>query len=148
MLSERIWVDNNATEKLDIERKGVKEKSVNIDFDKNLQNITDDKQNRKNFFSDVVKSAVSYIEETPENGKTVVTLKNIHFILLRDDNLNSSKIQNSPLGICADSSISGNAFSNVSLSVQLEVSCKQDEELLEILVELPKSIKLTIGRKW
>ena len=86
MLSERIWVDNNATEKLDIERKGVKEKSVNIDFDKNLQNITDDKQNRKNFFSDVVKSAVSYIEETPENGKTVVTLKNIHFILLRDDN--------------------------------------------------------------
>ena len=74
-------------------------KSKVIGFDKNLQNITDNKQYRKEktkLHSDVVKVFASSNEEAPESGKTVVDLKNIQSILLRDKNLNSSKIQNSP----------------------------------------------------
>ena len=77
-----------------------------------------------------VKFVVSSIEETPESGKTVVDLKNIQSILLRDENLNSSKIQNSPPHICTDSSSSGNAYSNVSLNVEWEIFSTQDEESL------------------
>ena len=40
----RILGDNNTTEKLDIERKEVQENSNTVDFDKNLQNITDNRQ--------------------------------------------------------------------------------------------------------
>ena len=43
-LLERILGDNNTTEKLDIERKEVQENSNTVDFDKNLQNITDNRQ--------------------------------------------------------------------------------------------------------
>ena len=74
-------------------------KSKVIGFDKNLHNITDNKQYRKEktkLHSDVVKVFASSNEEAPESGKTVVDLKNIQSILLRDKNLNSSKIQNSP----------------------------------------------------
>ena len=65
---------------------------------------------------------------------------------MRDGNLKSSKIQNSPPDICTDSSSSGNASSNVSLNVESEkVFSTQDEELLEILEELQKPTKGTIG---
>ena len=43
-LLERILGDNNTIEKLDIERKEVQENSNTVDFDKNLQNITDNRQ--------------------------------------------------------------------------------------------------------
>ena len=60
--------------------------------------------------------------------------------------MKSSKIQNSPPDICTDSSSSGNASSNVSLNVESEkVFSTQDEELLEILEELQKPTKGTIG---
>ena len=58
-----------------IEREEVQEKCKNIGFDKNLKNITDSPQHRKKknkFYSDVVKSVVSSIEEALESGKTVV----------------------------------------------------------------------------
>ena len=96
-------------------------------------NITDNRQYRKKktkLYSDVVKPIVSSIEETPESGKTVVDLKNIHSILLRDKDFNSYKIQNSPLHICNDSSSSGNAYSNVSLNVEWEIFSTEDEEPL------------------
>ena len=49
-----------------------------------------------------------------------VDLKNIQSILLRDENLNSSKIQNSLPDICIDSSSSGNASSNDSMNDESE----------------------------
>ena len=104
-------VDNNTTEKLNIKRKEVHEKSKIVDFDKNLQNIKDNRQYRKKtnkLYSDIVKSVVLSIEEAPESGNTVVDLKNIQSILLTDENLNSSKIQNSPPDICTYSSTTGN----------------------------------------
>ena len=53
---------------------------------------------KPNFFSNVDKS----VEKAPESGKTIVDLKNIESILLRDENLNSSKIQNSSPYICSE----------------------------------------------
>ena len=50
-----------------------------------------------------------------------VDLKNIQSILLRDENLNSSKIQNSLPDICIDSSSSGNASSNDSMNDESEM---------------------------
>ena len=85
------------------------------------------------------------MEKAPESGKTIMNLKNIQSILLRDENLKSSKIQNSPPDICTDSSSSGNASSNVSLKVESETFSTQDEDLLDILVELQKPIKGAIG---
>ena len=65
---------------------------------------------------------------------------------MRDENLKSSKIQNSPPDICTDSSSSGNASSNVSLNVKSKKKFSaKDEELLEILEELGKPTKGTIG---
>ena len=57
---------------------------------------------KPNFFSNVDKSVVSSTEKAPESGKTIVDLKNIESILLRDENLNSSKIQNSSPYICSE----------------------------------------------
>lgn len=48
---------------------------------------------KPNFFSNVDKSVVSSTEKAPESGKTIVDLKNMESILLRDENF--SKIQNS-----------------------------------------------------
>ena len=64
---------------------------------------------------------------------------------MRDKNLKSSKIQNSPPDICTDSSSSGSTSLNVSLNVESEMFSTQDEELLEILEELQKPIKGIIG---
>ena len=97
------------------------------------------KQNK--LYSDVVKSVDSSVEEAPESGKTSINLKNIQSMLLRDENLKSSKIQSSPPDICTDSSSSGNASSNVSVKVESETFPMQDEELIEILEELQKPIK-------
>ena len=89
-----------------------------IDFYKKLQNITDNRQYRK----------------------TVVDLKNIQSMLLRYENLNCSKIQNSapgiensPADIYTDSSSSGSASSNFSLNGESEFFSTQDKEPLEIL---------------
>ena len=114
-------VDNNTTEKLDVKRKEVHEKSKIVDFDKNIQNIKDNRQYRKKknkLYSDIVKSVVSSTDEATESENTVADLKNIQSILLRDENLNSSKIQNSPPDICTYSSTTGNVSSNVSLNVE------------------------------
>ena len=61
-------------------------------------------------------------------------------MLLRYENLNCSKIQNSapdiensPADIYIDSSSSGSASSNVSLNVESEFFSTQDKEPLEIL---------------
>ena len=51
----------------------------------------------------------------------IVDLKNIQSILLRDENLNSSKVQNSPPDICIDSTSSGNASSNDSMNDESEM---------------------------
>ena len=40
---------------------------------------------KNKLYRDAVKSVVLSIEEAPENGKTVIDLKNIHSILLRDE---------------------------------------------------------------
>ena len=139
ILSERISADCNTTEKFDIERKEVQEHSKFVGFAKNLQNVTDKRQYRKKqnkLYSDVVKSVDSSSEEAPESGKTIIDLKNIQSLLLRDEDLKSSKIQSSPPDICTDSSSSGNASPNVSLKVESETFSTQDEELLEILEEL------------
>ena len=60
--------------------------------------------------------------------------------------MKSSKIENSPPDFCTDSSSSGNAYWNVSLNVKSKKNFSaQDEELLEILEELQKPTKGTIG---
>ena len=119
-----------------------------VGFAENLQNVADNRQYRKRktkLYSDVVKSVDSSTEEAPESRKTIIDLENIQSILLRDENLISSKIQSSPPEICTDSSTSGNASSNVSLKIEWEIFSIQDEGLLEILEELQKPIKGTIG---
>ena len=126
-------VDYNTTEKLDIKRKEMQENSKLADFTKTPQNITDNRQYRKRktkLYSDVVKSVDSSTEEAPESRKTIIDLENIQSILLRDENLISSKIQSSPPEICTDSSTSSNASSNVSLKVEWEIFSMQDEGLL------------------
>ena len=125
------------------------EDSEFADFPKNLQNATDNRQYRKRGttrYSDVAKSVDSSTKQAPENSKTIVDLKNIQSILLRDENLKSPKIQNSPPDICTNSSSSGNASSNVSLNVESEKTFStQDEERSEILEELQKPTKGTTG---
>ena len=64
---------------------------------------------------------------------------------MRDENLNSSEIKNSPLNICIDSSNSGNDSLNVSLNVESEIFSTQYVELLQIFEELQKPTKGTIG---
>ena len=116
---EILSADCSTTDKFDIERKEVQEHSKCVG--KNLQNITDNTHYRKRqnkLYSDVVKSIDSSVEEAPESGKTIIDLKNIQSILLRDENLKSSKIQTSPPDIFTDSFSSGNASSNVSLKVE------------------------------
>ena len=61
-------------------------------------------------------------------------------MLLRYENLNCSKIQNSapdiensPADIYTDSSSSASASSNVSLNVESKIFSMQDKESLEIL---------------
>ena len=118
LLSERTLVDYNTAENLDIKRKEMQEDSKFNDFPKNLQNVTDSRQYRKRGTkrsSDVVKSVDSSTKEVPENSKTIVDLKNIQPILLRDENLKSSKIQDSPPDICPDSSSS--SFSSPSVDL-------------------------------
>ena len=142
-------VDYNTVENLDIKRKEMQEDSKFADFPKNLQNVTNNRQYRKRgtkLYSDVVKSVDSSTEQAKENSNTIVDLKNIQSIFMRDENLKSSKIQNSPPDFCTDSSGSGNAYSNVSLNVKSKKNFStQDEELLEILEELQKPTKGTIG---
>ena len=70
----------------------------------NLENITNNRLYRKKnmkLFSDVVKSNN---QSTTEVGKTVIDLKHIQSMLIRDETLNSSKIQSSPPDICTDNS--------------------------------------------
>ena len=102
----------------------MQEDSKFADFAKNLQNVTHNKHYRKTGtkrYCDIVKSVDSSTKEAPENSKTIVDLKNIQSILMRDENLKSSKIRNSPPDICTDISSSGNASSNVSLNVESEI---------------------------
>ena len=142
-------VDYNTVENLDIKRKEMQEDSKFADFPKNLQNVTDNRQYRKRgtkLYSDVVKSVDSSTEQAKENSNTIVDLKNVQSIFMRDENLKSSKIENSPPDFCTDSSSSGNAYWNVSLNVKSKKKFSaQDEELLEILEELQKPTKGTIG---
>ena len=84
-----------------------------FDFAKNIHNITDNRRNRKRktkLYSNVVKCYASSTEGAPESGNPVFDLKKIQSILLRDENLKSSEIENSPPDICTDSSSSGNVF--------------------------------------
>ena len=131
---ERILLDYNTAEKLDIKRKKMEEDSELHDFPKNLQNVSYNRQYCKigtKRYSDVFKPFGSSTKEAPGNSQAIVDLKDIKSILLRDKNLTSYKIQNSPPDICTDSSRSGNAFSKVSLNIKSEkVFSTQDEELL------------------
>ena len=104
----------------------------------NLENITDNRIYRKKkmrLFSDVVKSEKPSTAVGEESGKANIDLDNIQSILLRDEKLNSSKIQNSPPDICTDTSESVNTSNNsiVPTNVKTNVFSTQDLELLEIL---------------
>ena len=88
ILSERILVGYNTAENLDIKRKNMQEDSKFADFPKNLQNVTDNTEYRKKgtkIYSDAVKSVDLSTEEAPENSKTIVDLRNIQSILLREE---------------------------------------------------------------
>ena len=72
ILLEKISVDSNTTDNLDIKRKAMQEDSKFVDFAKNLKNVTDDRQYRKRktrLYSDVVKSVVSSTKEASESSK-------------------------------------------------------------------------------
>ena len=72
ILLEKISVDYNTTDNLDIKRKAMQEDSKFVDFAKNLKNVTDDRQYRKRktrLYSDVVKSVVSSTKEASESSK-------------------------------------------------------------------------------
>ena len=72
ILLEKISVDYNTTDNLDIKRKEMQEDSKFVDFAKNLKNVTDDRQYRKRktrLYSDVVKSVVSSTKEASESSK-------------------------------------------------------------------------------
>ena len=69
---EKISVDYNTTDNLDIKRKEIQEDSKFVDFSKNLKNVTDDRQYRKRktrLYSDVVKSVDSSTKEASESSK-------------------------------------------------------------------------------
>ena len=108
--------------------------------------ITDSTGREKpNFIVMLLNPLIHLLKKLQKVVKTIIDLENIQSILLRDENLISSKIQSSPPEICTDSSTSGNASSNVSLKIEWEIFSIQDEGLLEILEELQKPIKGTIG---
>ena len=72
ILLEKISVDYNTTDNLDIKRKAMQEDSRFVDFAKNLKNVTDDRQYRKRktrLYSDVVKSVDSSTKEASESSK-------------------------------------------------------------------------------
>ena len=72
ILLEKISVDYNTTDNLDIKRKAMQEDSKFVDFAKNLKNVTDDRQYRKRktrLYSDVVKSVDSSTKEASESSK-------------------------------------------------------------------------------
>ena len=72
ILLEKISVDYNTTDNLDIKRKEMQEDSKFVDFAKNLKNVTDDRQYRKRktrLYSDVVKSVDSSTKEASESSK-------------------------------------------------------------------------------
>ena len=72
ILLEKISVDYNTTDNLDIKRKAMQEDSKFVDFAKNLKNVTDDRQYRKRktrLYSDVVKSIDSSTKEASESSK-------------------------------------------------------------------------------
>ena len=72
ILLEKISVDYNTTDNLDIKRKEMQEDSKFVDFAKNLKNVTDDRQYRKRktrLYSDVVKSVDSSTKEASERSK-------------------------------------------------------------------------------
>ena len=72
ILLEKISVDYNTTDNLDIKRKAMQEDSRFVDFAKNLKNVTDDRQHRKRktrLYSDVVKSVDSSTKEASESSK-------------------------------------------------------------------------------
>ena len=69
---EKISVDYNTTDNLDIKRKEMQEDSKFVDFAKNLKNVTNDRQYRKRktrLYSDVVKSVDSSTKEASERSK-------------------------------------------------------------------------------
>ena len=69
---EKISVDYNTTDNLDIKRKEMQEDSKFVDFAKNLKNVTNDRQYRKRktrLYSDVVKSVDSSTKEASESSK-------------------------------------------------------------------------------
>ena len=72
ILLEKISVDYNTTDNLDIKRKAMQEDSKFVDFAKNLKNVTDDRQYMKRktrLYSDVVKSVDSSTKEASESSK-------------------------------------------------------------------------------
>ena len=72
ILLEKISVDYNTTDNLDIKRKEMQEDSKFVDFAKNLKNVTNDRQYRKRktrLYSDVVKSVDSSTKEASERSK-------------------------------------------------------------------------------
>ena len=72
ILLEKISVDYNTTDNLDIKRKEMQEDSKFVDFAKNLKNVTNDRQYRKRktrLYSDVVKSVDSSTKEASESSK-------------------------------------------------------------------------------
>ena len=72
ILLEKISVDYNTTDNLDIKRKAMQEDSKFVDFAKNLKNVTDDRQYRKRktrLYSDVVKSVDSSTKGASESSK-------------------------------------------------------------------------------
>ena len=72
ILSERILVGYNTAENLDIKRKEMQEENKFVNFAKNLQNVTDNRQYRKKGtkrYGDAVKSVDSSTKEAPENNR-------------------------------------------------------------------------------
>ena len=72
ILLEKISVDYNTTDNLDIKRKEMQEDSKFVDFAKNLKKVTNDRQYRKRktrLYSDVVKSVDSSTKEASESSK-------------------------------------------------------------------------------
>ena len=72
ILLEKISVDYNTTDNLDIKRKEMQEDSKFVDCAKNLKKVTNDRQYRKRktrLYSDVVKSVDSSTKEASESSK-------------------------------------------------------------------------------
>ena len=99
-------------------------KSKLVDFAENLQ-ITDNRRYRTkkpNFRVMFLNPLLHLLKKFLKVVRLfIVDLKNIQSILLRDENLNYSKAQNSPRDICIDSASSGNASSNDSMNDESEM---------------------------